>query len=69
LDVQLEVVDDQLQLQEKVVVHGGGAQDVQSSELEEAATILESVPGLMQRIAGKSIPFEVSTFPFFSAVL
>jgi len=59
-DVQLEVVDDQLQLQEKAVVHGGGAEDVKSSELEEAASILESVPGLMQRIAGKSIPFEVS---------
>jgi Protein of unknown function (DUF3808) len=63
-DVQLEVADDQLRLQEKAFVHDGGAKDVKSSELEEAAAILESVPGLMQRIAGKSIPFEVSALSF-----
>jgi hypothetical protein len=63
-DVQLEIVDDQLRLQEKVVVLDGGAEDVKNSELKEAASILESVPGLMQRIAGKRIPFEVSALSF-----
>lgn len=59
-DVELEVVDEQLRLEEKRVVHDGGATEVKNSEHDEAATVMDSVPGLMQRIAGKSIPFEVS---------